>query len=326
MARIRTVKPEFWQDETIGELSAKARLLFLCSLNLADDEGLLSWNSAFLRAQAFMFDDVTLEEMESCMKELSESQIIFEYQDQKNKKYGWIINFRKHQKIDRPQKAKHPVPSLQNPKVREAYAIRDGHICHICGQQVIPRDNQQNTYLSMDHLNPRSNGGGDEPSNIKIAHQGCNASKGDFVDYSTNDQRDFAAGKERKGTGKGKERNRDQGKELMPSKLDMTAESEILNFLNKRSGKSFQPVESNLKLIRARLKEGHTEHVILSVVERKIKQWENDQKMAQYIRPATLFNAEKFNQYVGEIGVETPDEKRERELAEWANEGVVYEQ
>lgn len=110
----------------------------------------------------------------------------------------------------------------------------------------------------------------------------------------------------------------------MPGKPDES--KKILEFLNSRSGKQFKPVESNLKLIRARIKEGHSEQAIIAVVERKIKEWENDQKMAKYIRPATLFNAEKFNQYVGEIGVETPDEKNDREIKEWINEGATYEQ
>lgn len=110
----------------------------------------------------------------------------------------------------------------------------------------------------------------------------------------------------------------------LSSKLD--AEADILNFLIKKSGKSFKHVPSNLKLISARLKEGHKISDLTAVIDMKVKEWGGDQKMAKYIRPATLFNAEKFNQYVGELGVETPDEKRERELSEWANEGATYEQ
>jgi len=107
---------------------------------------------------------------------------------------------------------------------------------------------------------------------------------------------------------------------LISSKLD--AETGILNFLIKRSGKNFKHVPSNLKLITARIKEGHSETEILAVIEMKVSEWGSDPKMAKYIRPATLFNAEKFNQYVGELGVETPDEKNDREMQEWINEGL----
>jgi hypothetical protein len=54
MARIRTIKPEFWEDDVIGSLSRDARLLFIATLNLADDEGLLRWSAAYLKASAFM--------------------------------------------------------------------------------------------------------------------------------------------------------------------------------------------------------------------------------------------------------------------------------
>lgn len=39
MARIRTTKPEFWDDECLGKMSILARLTFLALKDLADDEG-----------------------------------------------------------------------------------------------------------------------------------------------------------------------------------------------------------------------------------------------------------------------------------------------
>ena len=39
MPRIRTIKPEFPQSETIGRLSRDARLLFLQLFTLVDDAG-----------------------------------------------------------------------------------------------------------------------------------------------------------------------------------------------------------------------------------------------------------------------------------------------
>ena len=106
--------------------------------------------------------------------------------------------------------------------------------------------------------------------------------------------------------------------DLMSGKPDNAAKA-ILSFLNLKTGKGFKPVPSNLGLINARLKEGHSEHEILGVIERKCGEWVNNEKMEQYLRPATLFGAVKFNQYVGELGVDTPEERRLRELDEWAN-------
>jgi hypothetical protein len=39
MARIRTIKPEFWTDEKIVECSFEARLMFIGMFNFADDKG-----------------------------------------------------------------------------------------------------------------------------------------------------------------------------------------------------------------------------------------------------------------------------------------------
>lgn len=99
--------------------------------------------------------------------------------------------------------------------------------------------------------------------------------------------------------------------------------AEILNFLNKTTGKNFKHVESNIKLIKARLKEGHDKNEIMAVINRKTREWENDPKMSKYIRPATLFNAEKFNQYVGDLGIETPEEADKRKMDEWLNGGQI---
>lgn len=79
---------------------------------------------------------------------------------------------------------------------------------------------------------------------------------------------------------------------------------EILSYLNEKSFKNFQPTDSNLKLITARLKEGATKKDCIIVINSKVQEWISDPKMNQYLRPATLFNATKFSQYVGSISSE----------------------
>jgi len=105
----------------------------------------------------------------------------------------------------------------------------------------------------------------------------------------------------------------------------ITSAATVLTFLINRSGKKFKHVPANLNLITARLKEGNEESELLAVINYKCSEWENDPKMAKYIRPATLFNAEKFNQYIGELGVETPEAKKRREINDWINEGETHE-
>jgi len=75
----------------------------------------------------------------------------------------------------------------------------------------------------------------------------------------------------------------------------------VLEFLNRKTNRHYQPVESNLKLITARLNAGATEDQCRAVIGRKCAKWLGDAKMAEYLRPATLFNATNFAQYQGEL-------------------------
>jgi len=75
---------------------------------------------------------------------------------------------------------------------------------------------------------------------------------------------------------------------------------EVLQYLNDRTGHAYRPVESNTKLISARLEEGYTKDDLKTVINKKVSEWAGT-KQAQYLRPATLFNAEKFNNYVGQV-------------------------
>ena len=76
----------------------------------------------------------------------------------------------------------------------------------------------------------------------------------------------------------------------------------LLTFLNEKTKRSYQPVPVNIELIVARLKEGNTPEDCRAVVAKKCREWGTDHKMSQYLRPATLFNREKFAQYRGEVG------------------------
>ena len=70
----------------------------------------------------------------------------------------------------------------------------------------------------------------------------------------------------------------------------------ILEHLNRVSGKAFKPVAANLELIEARLREASVEDV-LAVIDRQAAKWGSDEKMSEYLRPATLFNRKNFAQY-----------------------------
>jgi uncharacterized phage protein (TIGR02220 family) len=76
---------------------------------------------------------------------------------------------------------------------------------------------------------------------------------------------------------------------------------DVLNFLNEKTKRAYRPVDSNLKLIMARLKTGATVMDCRQIIAKKTREWKGNPKMAEYLRPETLFNATKFEQYIGEL-------------------------
>lgn len=181
LARIRTIKPDFWDDDAVGAMSRDARLMFIATWNLADDEGIVRWTAAYLKAHVFMYDDdITTADVEALMEELVEREMVFPYVAGKaRQKLAYVVNFRKHQRINRPQPSKLPPPSIQSGDVLQMYVRRDKGICHLCKFEVTTEHDQPRLWPSLDHLKPRVQGGTDYPSNIALAHTSCNKSRRD---------------------------------------------------------------------------------------------------------------------------------------------------
>ena len=104
MARIRTIKPDFWTDEKITECSCCARLLFIGLWNFADDNGNLQRSSKKIRMQVFPSDNFDIEPLVS---ELITHGLLIEYQVGGDN-YLHIKNFRRHQVINRPSASSIP--------------------------------------------------------------------------------------------------------------------------------------------------------------------------------------------------------------------------
>lgn len=83
-----------------------------------------------------------------------------------------------------------------------------------------------------------------------------------------------------------------------------TPERDVIAYLNSKAGRAFEPVEANLRPIRARMREGATVEQIRAVIDRKVKDWSGTD-MAVYLRPETLFRASKFASYVGSLPATT---------------------
>lgn len=223
MARIRSIKPEFWIDETVGTLSPMERLLFIGMWTFADDEGLLRANPLYLRSVIFPYDKFQENEIQTALDALEGKGLVYLYA-QNNQHYAWIIRFRLHQRIDKPQKPTTPGPSIQNSKFKDALHKRDKYICHICHRETDPFCDLNicgSTFPTIDHIIPKSEGGSDYPTNLKTACSACNKVRGDkslpapFQEDSRNNPGEVLDGYgDGKGRGKGAE---EQERGLKPS-------------------------------------------------------------------------------------------------------------
>lgn len=115
MARIRSVKPEFWTDEKVVELSFQARLLFIGLWNFADDEGRMVYSPKRIKMQVFPADSVDVSEL---VGEIQRNGMVQVYVVD-GVEYLQINNFAKHQKIDKRSASKFPVPptSAESPRI-----------------------------------------------------------------------------------------------------------------------------------------------------------------------------------------------------------------
>jgi len=95
---------------------------------------------------------------------------------------------------------------------------------------------------------------------------------------------------------------RGKGRELFAGTNTKEEAVQVLNYLNKKykeikpRAKGYDAIPSNLKFINARLKEKNTVEELCMVIDEMCKRWKGT-KFEDYLRPATLFNGEKFQSY-----------------------------
>lgn len=98
MARIRTIKPEFWVDDVMVELPLEVRLLFIGLWNFADDEGFLEDKPRRIKMQIFPADDVLIEDSLSALCDSGRLHAFDSDQGPLLQVANWV----RHQKINRP--------------------------------------------------------------------------------------------------------------------------------------------------------------------------------------------------------------------------------
>jgi hypothetical protein len=100
--RIRTIKPEFWQNETIATLPEFTRLLAIALLNYADDHGYFMANHKLIAGNLFPFEDDS-KKIPRSIQELSRVDYLELGIDSKGRQVARVVNFDKHQRVDKPK-------------------------------------------------------------------------------------------------------------------------------------------------------------------------------------------------------------------------------
>lgn len=87
----------------------------------------------------------------------------------------------------------------------------------------------------------------------------------------------------------------------------------VIDYLNEKASKHYRHTEANKRLVMARHKEGFSADDMRQVIDNQCSEWLNDNKMNRYLRPATLFQASKFEGYLNNtsIGSQKPKTRKD---------------
>jgi hypothetical protein len=113
VARIRSIKPEFWKSETIAALPIRTRLTFIGLWSYVDDNGVGIDSFKLISAELYGLEDDPREARDNtreCLARLADARLITRY-TLDGKRYIRITNWDEHQRIDRPNKPRYPLPT-----------------------------------------------------------------------------------------------------------------------------------------------------------------------------------------------------------------------
>jgi len=105
MARIRTIKPEFWKHEDLSALPEITHMLAAALLGYADDEGYFNANPALVRSECLPLRESSVSTQTS-LQQLVEIGYLQIGRGEDGKRYGRVVKFDEHQRVNRPTPSK----------------------------------------------------------------------------------------------------------------------------------------------------------------------------------------------------------------------------
>lgn len=136
---------------------------------------------------------------------------------------------------------------------------------------------------------------------------------------STERPREVDTGKDRLG----KDRLGKSNNTMSDKSDDVIPYSEILDYLNKKTSRSFRNVEANKKLIRTRWNEGYKLDDFKVVIDNMVVNWSgknfNGVPAENYLQPKTLFS-NKFDSYLNQTQIKSTNNKVVKSAPNWSNQ------
>ena len=126
MARIRTIRPEFWESEKVGRLSPLARLTFVGLISLADDEGRGRGSHSFLLGRLHPYGGVSLAEIGAAASEIDDAGLVQWYKTVDGCEFYTLPGFKDNQYIERPSKSKIPAPPTRKSSPKTPRTVGEG--------------------------------------------------------------------------------------------------------------------------------------------------------------------------------------------------------
>jgi hypothetical protein len=130
MARSRNIKPAFFLNEELSEISPLGRLAFIAMWTIADFKGCLELKPKRLKLQTLPYDDCDIEDI---CKSLNKSGLILIYSVQ-GQRYIKIKNFEKHQNPHKNEKdAGSEIPDYEENHIEINELSKDGTTSDLIG-------------------------------------------------------------------------------------------------------------------------------------------------------------------------------------------------
>lgn len=118
MARIRSVKPEFWADPDLARLSRDARLLYVGLWNIADEHARILGDFRYIKGQLFPYDDdLGPLDVDELLEELHKHGRVHRYSVAGNA-YLFLPNLGRHQRLE-PEKVASRLPAPEDADLSE---------------------------------------------------------------------------------------------------------------------------------------------------------------------------------------------------------------